>query len=55
MRNESLAFPWEPVAFAALSLDPVILWTVGNYTPVQEGGRGGATGLNIDAFLESQG
>lgn len=55
MRNESLVFPWEPAAFAALSLDPVILWTVGNYTPVQEGDRGDVTGLNIDTVSRKSG
>lgn len=55
MRNKGLGFPWELVVFAALSLDPVILWTVGNYTPAQEGGRGGARRLNIDAISRKSG
>lgn len=54
-RNQSLGFPWEPIAFAALSLDPVILWMVGNYTSAQEGGRDGATRLNIDAVSRKSG
>lgn len=39
----------------SLSLDPVILWMVGNYIQAPEGGRGGATRLSIDTISRKSG
>lgn len=43
------------VSLLLLSLNPVILWLAGNYTLVQEGDRGGATRLNIEAVSRKPG
>lgn len=39
----------------SVSLNPVILWEVGNYTLLRKGGEGGATKLNIDAVSRKPG